>query len=75
MENLSTFMVEGDRFAAESLGEGRYRVVWISGPHPGYGFNLASNLGADTKLNEADLRVAAENFLVNVDLETGYLKE
>jgi hypothetical protein len=71
-EHLS---VDGERFEIRSNWQepGRYHYVWLTGPHPGYGFTsqTSDGRGKTQRLHEESIRA----FLDGIDKRTGFLAE
>ncbi|GIL35206.1 hypothetical protein PDTK01_12820 [Phycicoccus sp. DTK01] len=70
---MKRMVVDGERFeVTERAGEpGVYDLLWVSGPHEGYGFTSSTD-GGDVQ-TDAVLEDAVRNFLIQVDRRTGYI--
>ena len=64
-------MVAGQCFTVAERSEipGQYDLIWVSGPHEGYGFSWAGRPGGCD--DDEAMRTAIKVFLVQVNPETG----
>lgn len=65
-------VVDGETFevTTDPALPGQYNCRWLTGPHD-YGFSMARSDGS--AIDEADLRAAISDFLVEINPATGYL--
>ena len=76
--------IDGERFVVRTVAGpgGGYRLDWITGPNPGYGFSIGWPAGGPASepvegwvpSNEV-LLSEARNFLSMIDPATGYIAE
>ena len=66
--------VDGEMFEVSSSRNrpGQYRLVWLSGPNPGYGFSVGNSDGR--AMSDAETKDEIRGFLGQVDPETGYIE-
>jgi len=65
--------VEGEEFiVTKRPTEARYEFLWVNDNHdPHYGFSKGGR--PDEPMSEDEMRTAIENFLADINPETGYL--
>jgi hypothetical protein len=68
-----TVTVDGEEFRVSGRAEepGVYDLTWLSGPHDGYGFTVASSDRSNSGPPEFDEHI--RGFLAQVDPRTGYI--
>ncbi len=72
--NSITVDVDGQLFVVTNEGGGRFQFDWVDSPNPGYGFSMFVVGNEEYELTLEQCRNSIENFLKEVDPNTGYIQ-
>lgn len=75
--NVFQLTVDGQTFEVSTPAKSpnQRNFDWLSGPNPGYGFSVATNVRDDNYWSTENLQRAIRDFLSMIDPETGYIED